>query len=969
MRIIVVMCLLCLTVGAWAAPAVQVLADFEDGRAWPGGAITTATVHEGKSALLWENLPKNAALTVPNAPPDWTPWDRLTFWLYSEQANGQIITIVANSENPANGADWDYYFHHLTVDWTGWRLISLRRGVELQASRRPLGWDHIQALTFNAGGWEHAPRPDTRLVLDDVKLVRSLATVQSLGSTLSPDGRQVTQRVQITSRADAPASFALKVISPDKPLFDARPTPATVGPVEPGQSVEAQVTFALKPEAKAEPLTLETVRLEVSPMQAGAEPISLDLSAAVPLPPRPHPHLFLTAADIAQAKSRAAKFEWAKGTLQGLSAAGDRALGLNVADIPDHGGQWGHYYVCKKDGYSLKTVDATHHECPNCKTVYTGWPYDDVVVASVHSRYTRAVRDLGLAYAFTGDAKYAQKAREILLAYADKYPTFKLHDVSGGEARSGGRLYAQTLDESVDIIGPAWGYDLVYNDPCFSAEDHAKIERGYFREVCRTIQRNDAGISNWQSWHNAGVAAVGFCLDDPELMAWAINGKSGLRFQLDKSVLPDGWWFEGAVGYHWYALDALHYTVEAAGHAGLDFYANAAYKSLYEAPVLYTFPNGTFPSINDSSGGSIAGQHRLYELAYRHWPEPAFAWVANCGARKTLEAFLWGVDELPAVTAPKLASKDFAGLGAAVLRAGSGDGAAYAHLDYGPHGGGHGHPDKLVVVLWALGQELAPDPGSLAYAAPMHGSWYRQTLAHNAIVVDQKSQTATEGKLQLFADWGEAALVSATCDTAYAGVKLSRTVLLTPTYLLDLHRAASDKPHTYDFIWHNIGTMTPSLPTTPRAEPLGKDNGYQHLLNIATASGAQDWSVEFATDKGKVRLLQPGAEGTELFFATGMTGRPPRPCPAVVVRRQGPDALFASAISWSATVPEVTAIQLLPVTGAGAVAASVQRGDIEDILILGPAGVAKACGDLKTTARAMFVSRQGGRVLSVQQAE
>ncbi|MBU0611622.1 MAG: heparinase II/III family protein [Armatimonadetes bacterium] len=972
MRTMLCLCLALVTAGAYAAPATQVIADFETGPAWPGASLTPAPVHGGKQALLWENLPQNGSLRFDNVPTDWTPWDRLTFWLYSEKANGQRLTLVANSENPANGKDWDYYFHHFTVDWTGWRQMTLRRGVELKVSRRPLGWDRIQSLTLNSGGWDHSALPDTRLVLDDVKLTRDILGVATTGKTVSADGQQVTQRVRITSRADAPLTCTVKVAPPEPRLFAVGVDKPTVGPLAPEQSAEVQVALRLKPGVKAEPLTIETVCLEVAPVQPDREPMSVELSAAVPLPPRPHPHLALTAEGIQRAKDRAAKYDWAKGTLAGIIAAGDRALNLSVADIPDHGGQWWHYYVCKACGFGLKRVDATHHECPKCKQVYSGWPWDDVVISSIHSGFTRAVRELGLAYAFTGDLKYAAKAREILLVYGEKYPTFPLHDVGGGQGRSGGRLYAQTLDESVDVIGSAWGYDLLYDAPCFTAEDRAQIENGYFREVCRTIQRHDAGISNWQSWHNAGVAAVGFCLDDPELMGWAINGKSGLRFQLAHSVLPDGWWFEGAVGYHWYALDALRYTVQAAAGAGMDFYADAAYRSLHEAPVLYTFPNGTFPSINDSSGGSIGGSHRLYEIAYSHWQEPAFAWVASFGNRKSLEAFLWGADELPQVTAPKLASKDFAGLGAAVLRAGSGDGAAYVHLDYGPHGGGHGHPDKLVVTLFALGQELAPDPGALAYAAALHGSWYRQTLAHNTVVIDQKSQAPTEGRLELFANWGEAALASATCDTAYPGVKLARTSLLTSTYLLDLYTVAGDQPHTIDFVWHNVGEMTPGLPTTPRAEPLGKDNGYQHFTGLQTASGAQDWSVEFKTDKGKVRLLQAGAAGTELLFGMGMTGRPPRPCPMVVARRQGKEAVFASAVSWSPTEPDVSAVKLLPVTVAGegtAYGLSVQRGDIEDVLIIGSVGVEKTCAGLKTTARAMFVSRQGGKVLAVKQIE
>ena len=66
-----------------------------------------------------------------------------------------------------------------------------------------------------------------------------------------------------------------------------------------------------------------------------------------------------------------------------------------------------------------------------------------------------------------------------------------------------------------------------------------------------------------------------------------------------------------------------------------------------------------------------------------------------------------------------------------ILRSGptGGDGADqhipenYLALDYGPHGGGHGHPDKLGFVLYGRGTLLAEDPGCIAYGNPaqVHG--------------------------------------------------------------------------------------------------------------------------------------------------------------------------------------------------------------------------------------------------------
>lgn len=976
MRLVLVLALLLTALAAWAqGPAVLTFGDFEDGKAWPGGTITTGIVKSGTRALLFTPDDRTQTLTAATAPGDWTAYDRLSFWCYSEKANNQILTIVANSDDKTNGEDWDYYFNHLVIDWQGWKHITLARGVELAVSRRPLGWNQIQSLSFNTGGWDHWPLKDTRLVFDDVQLTRDVLKVETVDS--SPTAGGVTHRLRVVNRNDKPGSYRLEVDTPADGPFTVACTPAALGPVAPGQSAEAQVVFTMKPDQKAEPLTLQSASVEVAPQDPAAAGVTVSLTAAAPLPDRPHPRLYLDAADIARVRERATRQESVQQQLKALVARGEEALKLDVAAIPDHGGQWAHYYVCKDCGFSLKTVDATHHQCPKCGKVYSGWPWDDVVVGNVHSRYTGAVRTLGLAYAFSGDPRFAAKGREILLAYAEKYPTFKLHNVAGGEGASAGRLYAQTLDESCDVIGVAWGYDLMYDAACFTPEDHQRVEQSYLREVCKTIQRNDAGISNWQSWHNAGVAAVGFCLNDPVLAGWAINGKSGLRFQLQRSILPDGFWYEGTAGYHFYALDALRRTVEAAHYAGIDFYSSAAYRSLYEAPLQYTFPDGIFPAINDSSKMSISGQHALYEVAYARFKDPAFAWVASQGKRTSLEATLWGADELPPPTPPKLASKDFNGLGAAVLRVGEGDRTTYLHFDYGPHGGGHGHPDKLVVALWGLGQEFAPDPGCLAYAAALHGSWYRQTFAHNTLVVDERTQVATEGHLKLFGGWDDVAVASGECDTAYRGVHLSRSVVLTPTYLLDLSAAAAEDEHQYDFVWHNLGEMAPSVPVTAGPEPLGKGNGYQHATEVKQGSGAQDWSVDFKLKEGQVRLQMPGVEGTELFFATGMTGRPPVPCPLVVARRHGKTAAFTSLVDFAPDKLEVTALRAVTVTvdGKAADPARTQayrlsRGEgNEDLIMLSTEQGTKRIGEFTTEGRFFFARIEGGKVVTVKQLQ
>ena len=56
-------------------------------------------------------------------------------------------------------------------------------------------------------------------------------------------------------------------------------------------------------------------------------------------------------------------------------------------------------------------------------------------------------------------------------------------------------------------------------------------------------------------------------------------------------------------------------------------------------------------------------------------------------------------------------------------------------LKYGPHGGGHGHPDKLSISVHDGRKELVSDFGTSAYGAPDYTKWYRKTLAHNTVTV------------------------------------------------------------------------------------------------------------------------------------------------------------------------------------------------------------------------------------------
>lgn len=698
-------------------------------------------------------------------------------------------------------------------------------------------------------------------------------------------------------------------------------------------------------------LSAVTALLLLSGARAEAPTPSDVPTSAVPalsLPERRHPFLFADAATFAAAKERARRYAWARARLDRITTEAE-ALLASPLRIPEEGGQWSHYYICRQCAANLREKGGKH-VCPKCGTEHTGWPYDQVAAGTVHSRNWHGAATLGLAWQLTGDARYAWRAREILIAYGRKYRSYPYHDYKGGTMKRGARVFAQTLDESVHGIQAAWAYDLVHDSPAMTDADRRLIEEGFLRGLVETIRRNDMGISNWQSWHNALLAAVGFCLGDGEIAGQALDGPSGLRFQLRKSVLPDGWWYEGAASYHFYALDALRWTTEAARGAGFDFYGDPDYKRLFDAPVGYMFPDMTFPAVNDSFVSPVSTHSPLYEIAWSRFRDPRYLPILNSGPRDSLEAFLWGEADLPATGALEQESRNFAGLGAAVLRQGRGEEALYVHLDYGPHGGAHGHPDKLAVIFFALGRQLAPDPGALKYSAPLHPQWYKTTFAHNALCVDGKSQKDAEGELTLFHSEPGFAVARARCDEAYPGVRMERTVVLTGRYLVDVVRADSDSTRTYDWVWHNEGEPAASFETKERAEPLGSSHGYQHMKEIRAGRTSAAWSADFRLkDQGGLRLTMAGGPETEVFFGTGMTDRPPRPCPMVVARREGRSVLFVSVLE---------PFRGKPVTGTGSVRLAQGGPDGELELTVEPDGGVRET--LRFTPRAVRLARQEG---------
>ena len=590
---------------------------------------------------------------------------------------------------------------------------------------------------------------------------------------------------------------------------------------------------------------------------------------------------------VAAARARAETQPWAKAALEEILQNARRGLESSL-QLPDRGGQWPHWYSCERDGVKLETVSPTEHRCPKCGTVYRGEPYDSVVLYGVHSRYSRFIRDLGLAFRFTGERAYARKAAGILAAYAAAYSRYKRHNIRGEDKVGGGRIMAQTLDESVWLIPVAWGYSLVKET--IAPAQRTRIEIDLLIAATELIREHRMGIHNIQCWKNSAVGCAGYAAGRDELVADAIdNPDRGFRVQIARGVTDDGLWYEGSLGYHAYTMEALWPLAEAARRAGTDLYS-ARMRSLWDAPIALALPNGDPPGFNDSGGGNLAGLAPLYELGYARWQSPAFGRVAARSKRTSPQALLYGAETLPEGPLVPEESRILRAAGFALLRARG----TVAAMRFGMHGGGHGHPDKLNIVTWGAGKLWGLDPGSINYGVPLHHEWYRSTIAHNTVCVDGALQAATDGLLEDWKSGQDATSIQATAANVYAGVKLTRSVTVRANRMDDRFECVSEGSHTYDWAFHAAGRLTTSVELAGKARP-GDANGYQHISAVASGAASGDWWARWEADGASFTLRVKAAEGTEVFTGVGPGKNPADAVAVLIIRRRGKTAAFEVA--------------------------------------------------------------------------
>ncbi len=573
------------------------------------------------------------------------------------------------------------------------------------------------------------------------------------------------------------------------------------------------------------------------------------------------------------------------------------------------------------------------HACPVCGIVYTDEEHYRWWIMNYQLWLAeRAVHAAALGV-LTGDLKCRELATRILSAYADRYLSYENKDNVLGPTR----LFFSTYLESIWMLQLACALSLLEagND---DRQLGGRVRNGILEPSARLIAEYDEGASNRQVWNNAALLTAGVLLGDTQLVDQAFGSGSGLAGHLTGSLLTDGTWYEGE-NYHLFAHRGLWYGVQCCATLGIPLPSEGLrrFDEGFATPLATALPDFTFPARRDSQ----------YAVSYRQW---RFAESCELGAARRadprLEAALDRLyaDDIPAgsthrdrstaeaernVPATRLTRADLGwksllcarpvhqrgeafvpvsvhlpAQGFAVFRRDAG--RVYVALDYGTPGGGHGHPDRLNMWFVNGNARFLEDMGTGSYVERTL-FWYRSTLAHNAPLLDGRSQPYGSGLLEAWDERGAAGWIEASFDLAPGRLRATRRLIVLPDYVIDELEWNGADPATIDLPFHFRPEAEARHAWGPSQLPGPAESGggfaFVHDVERMQATS----NVTFtATEQAKTVRCWMHCDVPHEWYravAPGPPGQTDRPF--VFVRARGRSGRIRTLWSWNTSVSSV----------------------------------------------------------------
>ncbi|MDK9783817.1 heparinase II/III family protein [Vibrio sp. B172a] len=578
-----------------------------------------------------------------------------------------------------------------------------------------------------------------------------------------------------------------------------------------------------------------------------------------------------------------------------------------------------------------------------------------------HNRHKQNYTYMNLAgrlFLITQEQKYAQFVKDLLAIYAEKYLTFDFHVQKNTNPT--GRLFHQILNEHCWLMFTSLAYSCVAS--VMTEEERTAVVERIFEPMLDMFTVKYA--HDFDRIHNHGiwaVAAVGICglaIGKPEYLEMSVYGQDrddtgGFLAQISQLFAPSGYYMEGPY-YHRYAIRPTCVFAEVVHRhmpeVDIYNYKDKVIGNTVQAMLATAYPNGEFPALNDASRTmSITdmGVQVAVSVYSKHYGMDDnilgmakiqnAVWMHPCGLElsqaydKAIADREIGMPFWPSVELNEGPTGNNGAQGFIRMQDKTGD-VSQLVMNYGQHGMGHGNFDTLGITFFNRGQEVLREYGFCRWVnvEPKFGGRYldenksyaRQTIAHNAVTIDEQCQNgfdvdradSVHGLPHFFKVEGtEINGMSAFANDHYPNTDMQRSVFmlnldeLEAPLLLDLYRIEGEGEHQYDYSHQYDGQIVRTnfdYQSFGELNTLGDDFGYQHLWKVASGK-VQDTALvswlqnnTYYTWLGTSSSAKQNGDNEVIFTRTGANDPSfnLRSEPAFILRSKGESTLFASVL-------------------------------------------------------------------------
>jgi hypothetical protein len=528
-----------------------------------------------------------------------------------------------------------------------------------------------------------------------------------------------------------------------------------------------------------------------------------------------------------------------------------------------------------------------------------------------------ALMDLSLTYRMTGERRYADRAKALLDVYAarpnwvtDK-PLLARSPVWNSDLGMGtsAYVYGLTFDAIHDALSPADRDRLAKA----LVKGAIKPTLDDWIDGAERIHSLDTMGHNWFSHivFGAGVAAIAVKTEEPQADAWIrrIDDAAEEWANYDGSAIetkPQHFASNGAF------VESINYADFAAEgylrfkRAWLDAFTEKPAPTPRLAGIadyfiqnLYPTSSGALSSNFGDGNPTASGAHALANLWASGDQQPRYLWYLDT-VRPNPGQDVWDESETmiqwpsakaraAAARGPGLATSWIdRDLGSATMRSSWAPNATFLAVRSG-FTWNHNHADAGSFILWHKGKQLLIDSGNSNYARPEYDGYYRQSVAHNVVILDGKAEPSSNtyngshfpGRVDHLVDAGDLRFVwaDATGPNAATFERKYRSFLWLGDVILVIDDLKGWQPGQFEWLMHYEGeakrqgqvitvkngeaevAVRPLFPETlPDA---GLPTDYPELLRMTPGAGLKDHAPDEA--QPYLRLQAPGVSDRTKF--------------------------------------------------------------------------------------------------------